>query len=608
MPVYLVQSQSKLIRLCREAHRLLQTCCAVVIAVALPSAALSSTEEEMLSSEQISSYLVAREKYHTKDFIAASEQYRALIDQLPDNLHLLGEAWQVYILEGNTESSLSAAVKLYENGITGFWINNLAIVAAFRDGDYKKSIDLIERLDDIGPEIPLILKAWSQFGAGDVAAVIETFLNLPDDGDLIVDLIDFHRALVLATIGDFGAAEVVFAEIGALDDQDSSIPQSMLTIAHAQTLVQLDRRQDAIALIDDFIREMATPAAGEIMAELRSRIDSEVQVDFDLATSPNDGVARLYQILAHHFAQRNNWEASIILARIAELLEPDNAAISYVLGGYLKNYKTFELAVASLDAIGEDFPAHHFVVIEKSDALRLLDRNEESIAVLQDLANRIENNVEVFMALGDGWLQDKEYENAKSAYSTAVELTESRAPKVAEDGSMAEYFAANWRPLYGRAIARERTGDWLGASADLRRTVQYSDNNPYVLNYLGYSMLLQDEDPVEAESLINAALEAEPENGAFIDSLGWAQFLQGKYEEALPNLEKAVRLLPQVGEVIDHLGDVYWKVGRKREAAFQWRRALLFEDENVDASRVERKIEVGLDQVLQEEFAVENDN
>ena len=61
--------------------------------------------------------------------------------------------------------------------------------------------------------------------------------------------------------------------------------------------------------------------------------------------------------------------------------------------------------------------------------------------------------------------------------------------------------------------------------------------------------------------------------------------------------------MPNVAAVIDHLGDVYWKVGREREAEFQWQRALLFEDENVDFQRVERKLSIGLDKVLEEEAA-----
>ena len=66
-------------------------------------------------------------------------------------------------------------------------------------------------------------------------------------------------------------------------------------------------------------------------------------------------------------------------------------------------------------------------------------------------------------------------------------------------------------------------------------------------------------------------------------------------------MERAVELVADDPIINDHLGDVYWAVDRKREARFQWRRALSFEPEEKDANRIRRKLDVGLDVVLQEE-------
>jgi Flp pilus assembly protein TadD len=89
-----------------------------------------------------------------------------------------------------------------------------------------------------------------------------------------------------------------------------------------------------------------------------------------------------------------------------------------------------------------------------------------------------------------------------------------------------------------------------------------------------------------------------------VDSLGWVLFRLGRPEEALVQMERAVSLMPVDPVVNDHLGDVYWAVGRRLEAKFQWRRALSFEPETEkEAARIRRKLEVGLDVVLQEEGA-----
>ena len=126
-----------------------------------------------------------------------------------------------------------------------------------------------------------------------------------------------------------------------------------------------------------------------------------------------------------------------------------------------------------------------------------------------------------------------------------------------------------------------------------------------MLNYLGYSMLERGEDFEEALSMIERAVEARPQSGAIVDSLGWGLYRLGRFDEAVEPMERAVALMPVDPVVNDHLGDVYWMVGRKLEARFQWQRALSFvendQNDEVDPDRIRRKLEVGLDVVLEEE-------
>ena len=104
--------------------------------------------------------------------------------------------------------------------------------------------------------------------------------------------------------------------------------------------------------------------------------------------------------------------------------------------------------------------------------------------------------------------------------------------------------------------------------------------------------------------MIERAAKARPDEGAIIDSLGWALYRLGRYPEAEVQMERAIQLMPVDPVVNDHLGDVYWAVGRKREAEFQWKRALSFKPETEEeAARIRRKLEAGLDTVLQEEGA-----
>jgi len=110
----------------------------------------------------------------------------------------------------------------------------------------------------------------------------------------------------------------------------------------------------------------------------------------------------------------------------------------------------------------------------------------------------------------------------------------------------------------------------------------------------------------EALGMIERAVAARPDSGYIVDSLGWVLFRLGRYDEAVAPMERATELMAIDPIVNDHLGDVYWSVGRFLEAEFQWKRALSFvafgdASQEADPDRIRRKLEVGLDQVLEEE-------
>ena len=101
--------------------------------------------------------------------------------------------------------------------------------------------------------------------------------------------------------------------------------------------------------------------------------------------------------------------------------------------------------------------------------------------------------------------------------------------------------------------------------------------------------------------MIEKAVEQRPEDGYIVDSLGWVLYRFGEFDRALKHLERAVELRPVDPVINDHFGDALWMVGRKIEARFQWKRALSFEPEEKDAVRMRRKLDVGLNIVLDEE-------
>jgi Flp pilus assembly protein TadD len=94
--------------------------------------------------------------------------------------------------------------------------------------------------------------------------------------------------------------------------------------------------------------------------------------------------------------------------------------------------------------------------------------------------------------------------------------------------------------------------------------------------------------------MIQSADDKRPNDGYNVDSLGWAYFRLGRYDEAVEQLERAVELKPEDPIINDHLGDAYWKVGRKLEATFQWSHARDLDPEPADLAKIVKKLESGM--------------
>jgi len=128
--------------------------------------------------------------------------------------------------------------------------------------------------------------------------------------------------------------------------------------------------------------------------------------------------------------------------------------------------------------------------------------------------------------------------------------------------------------LYQRAMVYDKIGERDKAIADLRRQLEISPDSTSGMNALGYIMLSSPKyDLNEAFKLIQAAYQVEPENPAVNDSLGWAYYLKGDAETALPYLQYAFEQYPDA-EVASHLGEVLWKLGKQEDAKAVWTEGL----------------------------------
>ena len=165
--------------------------------------------------------------------------------------------------------------------------------------------------------------------------------------------------------------------------------------------------------------------------------------------------------------------------------------------------------------------------------------------------------------------------------------------------------AANWNIYYQRGIAYERLKQWPKAEPNFRKALELFPNQPQVLNYLGYSWIDMNMNLEEGMEMIRKAVELRPSDGYIVDSLGWAHYRLGEYDDAVRELERAVSLKPDDPVLNDHLGDAYWRVGRRLEATFQWSHARDMKPEPAVLAGVEKKLKEGLPPVEDKAVAEE---
>jgi tetratricopeptide (TPR) repeat protein len=211
-------------------------------------------------------------------------------------------------------------------------------------------------------------------------------------------------------------------------------------------------------------------------------------------------------------------------------------------------------------------------------------KSNEGIALAQGLLGTAQDDRQVWMRLGQFYTELHRWKEAEEAYIKADALT-----KKDEDRAYL---------LFLRGALAERQKHFDPAEQFFRQALELEPNSAMVLNYYGYMLADKSIRLPEALKLIRKAVEQEPANGAYLDSLGWVYFKMGEYELAEENLHQAVERDRTDPTVHNHMGDLYQKTGRIRLAAAQWEislkqfaRSAPTEVDPAEVAKVQKKLE-----------------
>jgi tetratricopeptide (TPR) repeat protein len=347
--------------------------------------------------------------------------------------------------------------------------------------------------------------------------------------------------------------------------------------AQAALDVRAGDRERALARIDAYRKRAGDPAS---LVAIRDRI-VRGEEGWLPAADPASGAADLLLGLADLLREQRVGAQALLYARLAAHLTPDAGDVWLAIGRIAQLQADHAAAIRAYERVRENSPFYWEAQLAKASALKDQDKAEEAIALLRELARRRPERIDALVELGDLLRAAERYAEAGEAYREAI-------------ARIGEPERQHWRLFYVRGIALERTKRWPEAEAAFLKALELQPDQPFVLNYLGYSWVDQGVNLERAKAMLHRAVELRPQDGFIVDSLGWAYFKLGEWDKAVEYLERAVELEPGDPTINDHLGDAYWRVGRHREARFQWQRALGLKPEADALAAINEKLEKGL--------------
>lgn len=541
---------------------------------------------QVAAAESLSgAYLAGRQAAVRNDFDASARYYTAALARDAANVGLMEDVIVTQLAMGRLDRALPIARLLEDRDSRSQAAHMTVIADLLSREEYETYLERDAETSGIGPLVDGLLAAWALVGADRAEDAMAEFDRISEERGLRGFAL-YHKAMALAFLGEFEASEALFVdEAGPLQQTRRG------AMARAEILSQLGRNEDAIASLEASFGSSIDPE----LAQMQAALDAGETLPFTHITSARDGAAEVFYSVAGALRQDAGADYTLIYGRIARHLRPDHIDALLMVADLLEELEQYDLASAVYKEVPSDAAAFHAAELGRADALRRSGKTDAAIEVLEQLAKRFPDLAIVHSTLGDVLRQQDDFDGAVAAYDRAIDLTP-------------EGMGGAWFLYYARAISLERMQEWPRAEADFRQALALNPGQPQVLNYLGYSMVEKQVNLDEALGMIEQAVAANPDSGYIVDSLGWVLYRMGRYEEAVGHMERAVELMPVDPVVNDHLGDVYWAVGRNREARFQWMRALSFvdtedSDGEADPERMRRKLEVGLDVVLEEEGA-----
>ena len=430
------------------------------------------------------------------------------------------------------------------------------------------------------------------------------------------------RALNWLNAGASAGLPVAHAELSGLYSQGILVPKDVRralfhTIVAVQLYEQLGMQQAAeqMRIERGSLARSFEPA--EVLRVAQEAADwsptTAVTIDDSLddllegeqKSSSNDG----QPMTAEHFEQglalglalvgewiiqdRSDFQSALVAYRAAATIarrasnSTANSDIKTILAGVLRKISDLDLRLGNIEDArvafdeGIAYGPGIKIIVQRSG-----DKTEDELEKSKRLAEaRVEADTNPglasFMAPGNALRGIKKYSECAGAYTEGIH-------------TLAEPKQEDWEIFYYRGICNERSHRFAEAESDFLEALKLKPDEPFVLNYLGYSWIDRGVHADEGLRMLKAAVSQRSNDGFIVDSLGWAYFRGSNYDEARRVLVVAVGLNPEDSLINEHLGDAYWMLGQPAEARFFWSRARDLGPEPENIPGIDSRLKNGL--------------
>ena len=299
---------------------------------------------------------------------------------------------------------------------------------------------------------------------------------------------------------------------------------------------------------------------------------------------PNDILGELFFLVANLYSSQGAYDKSIFYLNISDYLNPKfkyNKTLLAENHFLNKDYSKTSKILKSFDK--KDNFYYWFKLKKEAQIIFITKNKDESLSFINSRFKKIkEPSIKIIFDIANINKNSKKFRIAINYYDQILLKINTNSELYADI-------------LYRRGSSFERLGDYKNSDKDLLESLIINPNNAYVLNYLAYSWLERDYKIDSALQMLEEAYALKSNDAYIIDSIGWAYYLVNDFIKAEKFLRRAVELMPDDPVVIDHYGDILWRLDRKIQARYFWESVLKLEEtEEIIRKNIKSKLIEGL--------------